>query len=336
MATTRDSTFTLIDYSSEIELIPRGWSLITSMGLFDKHYISTTVAQVERVQEINTLFDATERGADRNYVGSENVVTRNFNTKLFSLDRALNAADILNLRKYGTGAENKTLEDEVTRIMARLRRSHSSLVEAAQAAAIFNGTSYSGPNLAPEYNYYTEWGVTQQTANVDFTNGLVDPREVIELQARQYITTAAQDEASQYVMVAFCSPEWFSAFISHPQVEESYKYFSSEQDPMRARLGGLGHHRSFTTKGVTYIEYQAYVPSGEAYIMPVGVEDMFRMYFSPADDISIVGSGEVGRELYMWYKESEFDRRAKVESETSFVCVLARPELIVKSVGTFA
>jgi hypothetical protein len=86
MATTRASDFLLLDYSSEINLLPRTWSLLTGMDMFSVHNISTTVAQVERVQEVNGLFAARSRGGERNFVSSETAQTVNFNVPFFPLD----------------------------------------------------------------------------------------------------------------------------------------------------------------------------------------------------------------------------------------------------------
>lgn len=333
MANTRNTDFTLIDYSDEIELIPRGWSLLASMNMFDVHNVSTTVAQVERIQEISTLFDSRERSAERNYIGSENAQTYNLNIPFFPLDRQITAADVQNFRKYGSGEDSKTLADEVTRVMARIVRSFSLNKEAAFVEAL-KGTSYSGPGKAAEYNYYTTFGVSQPLAPVDFTDATTNPAAVVESDARLKITTAAQDEASEYTVVAICGPKWFSGLIAHPLVVQDWVHYSSAQDPLRSRLGGMGNYRSFTYRGVTYIEYpNPRVDEGEAYIFPVGISEMFRVYYGPADDAAM--ANEVGREMYMFYKESAFDRKYKVEAETTMLAVNCRPELVYKSVGNF-
>lgn len=187
--------------------------------------------------------------------------------------------------------------------MARIVRSFSLNKEAAYLEAL-KGSSYSGPGLAAEYNYYTTFGVSQPLAPVDFTNGLVNPAETVESEARLKITTAAQDEASEYNVVAICGPKWFSALIAHPMVVQDWVHYSSAQDPLRSRLGGMGNYRSFTYRGVTYIEYpNPRLDEGEAYIFPVGIAEMFRVYYGPADDAAL--ANEVGREMYMWYKEDE-------------------------------
>lgn len=333
MALARSTDFTLLDYSEEIQLLPKVWSLVSGMNLFDVHNISTTLAQVERVQDTSSLIPARLRGGERNYIDSENAETVNFNVPFFPLDRQITAADIQGFRQYGEGNTSKTVMSEVARVMARIKRAHAQLREKAFMEAI------QGRGYGTTYNYYTSFGVTPATADVDFTDLVTDPSSVIEAQGRREIVRQAQDGAdshASYRIIAICGEEWFSAFIAHPEVEEAYKYYESQQEPLRKRLGMQSEDdsvRVFKHKGVTYIEdLSPNIANLEAYILPMDVPNMFRCYYSPADDLEYANTP--GQEIYLWYKESRFNRDYKVESETSMLPVLCRPELVIKSTAT--
>lgn len=339
MANARNTDFTLVDYTDEINLFPKVWSLVSGMNMFDTHNITTTVAQVEFVQEKLATIVARRRGGERNYVTSEDGRTENLNVPFFPLDRGITAADIQNFREYGTGNESKTVTSEVARVMARIRSSQALLKEKAMALAI-QGIGFEGVAPGTNYDYYTVFNVTQQTADVDFTNLTTDPSSVIEENARRHIIRNAQDGTDShatYNIIALCGEDWFSAFIAHPEIEEAYKYYESQQEPLRKRLGMENEGdsvRVFKHKGVTYIEdLSGNFPAAEAHILPMNMPEMFRMYVSPADDLQYANTA--GQELYLWYKEDDFNREYKVESESSFLCVCTRPELVVQSTGTF-
>ena len=335
MASARNTDFTLLDYSEEVNMIPRVWTLIDSMNMFDPMNIESTVAQVERIQEISSLIAARARGGERNYTGSENAMTVNFNVPFFPCDRGITSQDIQNFRKYGEGNAPKTLQDQVTRVMERCRRNQALTKERVMVEAI-KGNSYLGTGgVGTLYNYYTAFGETQATADVDFTSS-VDPSATIETSARLPIASAAQDEAGGYEIVALCGTTWFSAFIAHAKVREAYSQYSSQQELLRERQGGNSIYREFTHKNVRYIEYpeNTSVPAGEAFIFPMGIAEMFRIYYGPADDAMM--ANELGQELYLWYKEDQFNRQYKVESESSMLAVNTRPELVYKSTGTFS
>jgi hypothetical protein len=338
MANARNTDFTLLDFTEEINLYPKVWSLISGMNMFDTHNINTTIAQVERVQEKLADIASRKRGGERNFIASENAITENFNVPFFPLDRSITAGDVQNFREYGSGNTAKSVMGEVDRVMTRVRSSQAQLKEKAMALAI-QGIGLEGAGIGVDYNYYTKFGITQSLAPVDFTDLVTDPSSVIEALGRRVIVKAAQDGTdshASYQIAAICGEDWFSAFIAHPEVEEAYKYFESKQDPLRKRLGMTSEDdsvRVFKHKGVTYIEdLSGNFPALEAHILPMNMPQMFRTYVSPADDLEYANTA--GQELYLWYKADSFNRQYKVESECSFLCVNTRPELVIKSVAT--
>lgn len=339
MANARNTDFTLLDYTDEINLFPKVWSLISGMNLFDVHPIRTTLAQVEYVQEKVGDITSRKRGGERNFITSEDARTANLDVPFFPLDRNIKAADIQSFREYGTNSESKTLQGEVARVMSRIRASHAQLSEKAMALAV-QGIGLEGAGIGVNYSYATEFGQTQPLAPVDFTVTTTDPRDTLEKTARRVIVKNAQDGTdshASYNIVAFCGANYFDALIGHPLVEESYKYYESQQEPLRRRLGMKDEGdsvRVFKSKGITYIEdISNNFPEGEAFIIPMGMTDMFRKYVAPADDAEYANTP--GQDLYLFYKEDGFNRKFKVESETSMLCVNTRVDLTVKSVGTF-
>ncbi len=337
MAVVRTNDFQIVDLGATLEIVPRQYRLITNMNLFTAYHGITTIAQVERVDEVVTDFPARRRQGERNYVGTEKAQLKNFNIPFFPLDRQITPADVQNFRQYFTVDAPKTVQDVVERVVRRIRISHEQLKEKAMLQAIM-GKSWAPEDPTAQYNYFTEWGVTQHTAPVDFTDVAIDPTDILEAEARAYIIDNAGDNGNNYGIVVLASRKWFSALVAHPLVMNAYQYYSSTQEPLRRRLGDgseSANNRMFVHKNVTYIEdISNYIPDGEAYIMPQGIDDMFQIHYAPADDVR--DSNTPAEELYLWYKSSAYLREQKVESETSFLTVNTRPELVVRSVGTFA
>lgn len=336
MAVVRSNDFQIVDLGATLEIVPRQYRLITNMDLFTPYHGVTTIAQVERVDEVVTDFPARRRQGQRNYVGTEKAQLKNFNIPFFPLDRQITAADVQNFRKYFTKDAPKSVQDVVERVVKRIRISHEQLKEKAMLQAVM-GKSWSPEDPTAQYNYFTEWGVTQHTANIDFTDVALDPTDIIEADARAFIIDNAGDNGNNYDIVVLASRKWFSALIKHPLVMNAYQYYSSQQEPLRRRLGQgaeNANNRSFEHKNVLYIEdISGYIPDGEAYILPRGIDDMFQIHYAPADDLREANTP--AEELYLWYKSSAYHREEKVESETSFLTVNCRPELVVRSTGTF-
>lgn len=337
MANARNTDFTLLDYTNEINKFPKVWDLITGMGLFATHNIETTVAQVEFVQEKLADIPARARGGERNYVSSEDAKTVNLTVPFYPLDKAIRAADIQSFREYGTGNTSKTVMTEVARVMKRIRSSHAQLGEKLMAKAI-QGVGLNAAGVGSDINYYTAFGQTKTSIDIKLDSADVDPSVAAESGRRQIIK-AAQDETGShavYSVIAICGEQFFSNLIANVNIEEAYKYFESEQEPLRRRLGMGSENdsvRVFRYKGVTYVEdLSGNFPADKAYMFPESMDEMFRVYFAPADDVAYANTK--GQELYLWYKEDNFNRKHKVETETSMLCVNTRPELVIELVDT--
>lgn len=334
MPVSRNGDFQILDYTGLFEVTPRVNKLVTSLGLHSQYFGSTTVAQIERVVESTDAITAKQRGGERSYATSEVATIKNFNIPFFPLDRQISRQDIQNFRAYGDPNAPKTVQQEVDRVMRRLRRAHANLFEKALITAMF-GASYAPGDTNATYNWFTEWGVARKDADVNFTTATVNPADVIEAEARKHIIANAGDNADEYQIMALCSPTWFSGFISHPLVVDAYDKYSSAQEPLRQRLGGDMINRIFTHQGVTYVEdISGYVTAGDAVIYPEGIEGLIEVVYAPADTFADLN--QPAAEAYVWYKESDYLREAKVESEASFLVVNKRPELFVQSTGTFA
>lgn len=330
----RNGDFQILDYTGLITTMPRIDTLLSSMNLFTEKFGRTTIAQIERVDDGAGQIKARQRGGQRNHLMSERAKLVNLNIPFFPLDRSIDRADIQNFREYGTEDAPKSVQTEVTRHMMRLRKSQAILKSKAMYAALM-GKSWAPEDSTATYDYYEVWGTTQVRADVDFTKLAIDPIEVLESEARAHIIDWAGDNGDNYEIVVLASRKWFSALISHPQVTGAYSQYPSTQEMLRRRLGGNANNRIFEHKNILFIEdISGNIPDGEAFIFPRGIERMFEIYYAPSDTLR--DANQVAQELYVFFKESDYLREAKIESETSFLTVNNRPELVVRSVGTYA
>ncbi len=333
MATVRKGNFEIIDLTELVELAPRTPKMLSSLGLVeDVVYGKTTWAEVERVEEFTDTIKAQERGGDRNFAGRENAIVRNFKIPFFPLDDKIKASDVQDLREYVETDASKSLQGRVDRSMKRIKRSHDTHKEKALYAAI-KGTSYTN-NGGQVYDYATEFGVSGDviTADIDFSTVTLPSAEIET--ARAHIIDNAKDNGDAYQIIAICGRDWFNRFVESDEITDAYNGYPSQQEPLRKRLGGDLINRSFEHKGVTYIEdISGYIDSTDAYIMPLGISDMFQMQYAPAD--TKAAANQTAEEMYVFLL-SDDHRLETLETETSFLICNTRPELVVRSVGTFA
>ena len=165
----------------------------------------------------------------------------------------------------------------------------------------------------------------------------VDPRTTIEQEARQWIQTYAGDQADSYQVIAICGSKFFDALKDHPKCTDAYSRYPSDSEPLRRRLGGNLINRSWETEGITYLEdfmgqSIGEVAADEVYFLPLGIADMFQTHYAPADHFDYVNTE--AQEMYLFVEETP--RTTQVQSETSFLTVNTRPELVVNGKAKLA
>lgn len=338
MAVARNSGFTILDYTELTELFPRIPKFLKDLGLFsDAHYGSSTIAQVERVEDQVDDIKATARGGDRQFVGRESAIQRNFTQPYFTLDAKFSAQDVQDLKAYGSTDVPMTMQNRMDRSRERIAKSHALLRERARYAAL-KGTSYAPNFPQAQYVYADEFGVAAKVKPqvvVDMTSTTIDPRTTIEQEVRQHIQKYAGNQGDSFRIICICGSKYFDGLKDNDLVKEAYNQYPSGSEPYRNRLGGDVINRSWETEGVTYLEDYMGVQLGEiatdeAYFLPIGIADMFQEHFAPAAHKDYANTTAL--EMYMFMLEG--DREDKVETETSFIEVNTRPELVVNSKAT--
>jgi hypothetical protein len=327
-----DKPFELVDYTEELLLVPNTWGLIQELGIFRHESVSQHSITVESTNGTLALVTDQVRGA-RNTMNSDDTrQLRSFAIPHFPLDDAIKPQDIQGKRAYFQADAAETEAAVIARKLARIRMNHAVTLEAAKAHAITTGTVYA-PNGTVAGNFYTDFGVTRE--EIDFVLGT--PTTNLTAKAEQAIAHI-QDNIlsgeSVSTIVALCSPEFFAKLIDHATVKEAYKYYSSTQEPLRNRLGS-GVYRRFVHQNVEYVEYRGsyngarLIPAGDAYFVPMGTQDMFITYFSPANKFSHVNT--LGEEAYAFTYKDGKDEEIQVQTETNFLNLVRRPQAIVRA-----
>lgn len=328
MTIARDGKNGLLDYTPLTALVERTDNALEKLGLFEEFFGQTTTAEVERVTLGSDSIEAKERGGERNHAGDEQSQIEYFRIPFFPLDKVAKPSDVQDFREYGEADAPASVEKRVERNIGRIRKSHDFLRRAAMYEAL-KGNTYASGLAGSQYivNFATKWGVTGDvfTGGIDFTNAAADPALYVEKNCREHIIDKAQDDSSAFEVIALCGSGFFNSMIHHPLVQAAYSQYSSGQEMLRERLGGSVVGRIFEHKGVTYIEdVSKQIARGDAYILPQGIADMFQLHYAPADTLEHANT--VAEPLYLFMEEDR--RKVILESETSLVAIVTRPELI--------
>lgn len=331
------------DWTDELLLIPNQWGLLQNLGIFSTDSTDTNVLQFDETNMTLTLIEDQRRGTRKQYNREQYSKLHTVGIPHFPFDDAIRPEDIIGRRQAGTKVDPETLANVRMKKMERMRKSWGATVEYARMQALM-GNVYNPNNTNDVQNWYTEFNVSQETVGFALDVSATDVLSKVE-EALAFSQDNVLSGEVVTSFVAICSPEFFSALISHPEVKDAYKYYASSQEPLRERLNSSlgGQYREFNYGGVRFVEYrgsfkdkdgatQRIVPVDEAYLIPMGTMDTFVTYYGPADKFEYIHTA--GQEQYMWEFQDERGRLIEIESESNFINMVRRPQCVVKLTRT--
>lgn len=331
-----NSAFSSTALTQAINIVPNDYGRIRDLGLFADEPIATTSVAVQYANGTLNLLPTRERGAPSSLGMPEKRGVRQFGAFHIPHDDFVRADDVQNI--IARTAADQVLE-AVMSVVARkevvMRRKHAITIEHMRMGALRGEILDSdGSSLL---NLFEAFGVTQKS--VDFVLGTDTTK--VSAKARE-VVSYMEDNLMGEVMTGIhvlASPEWFEKYIGHKSVEEIYKYYDGQNNPLRQDV-----RRGFPFHGLTIEEYRGsaqylqedgsfanrrFVPAGEAIAFPIGTTDTFTTYWAPADFMDTVNT--FGEQIYVRQAvDPEFQRYVKLHSQSNPLPLVKRPKLLVR------
>lgn len=344
----RNNPGKVVDRTDSLIVIPNTVGITNALGLFADDYRSQkTVEIVRKTRKSHLLEDRNWDERNQTAVGptSDSLLLK---IPHFPLDDAITPNDIDGVVQAGSLAEFAELESVASvraDKMIDMRETHSLTLEAARMQLIVSGTAYA-PRGTVVTNYYTEFGITRTEVPVDFA-GAVDPRADLN-DAKKAVRNGLRDGQAGTVraMVALCSDSFYMALQQNAYVTDAFKYVDQAQ-AQRVLLGsgsavpGLdARFESMTVFGITWINAGAagyenaadtfvpFIPEGDAYLMPVGVRDLFKTYYAPANRFGSVNRRAQGS--YWFEYMNQKDDIIEIMTEQNFLNAMLNPAAVVR------
>ena len=330
-------SFAATSLTESINIVPNDYGRIRELGLFTDEPIPTTSVSVLYENGTLNLLPTRERGAPSSLGMPEKRHAKQFAAFHVPHDDFVRADDVQNIfaRMMNADGALEAVETVVNRKQITMRRKHAITLEHMRMGALRGEILDSdGSSLL---NLFTAFGVTQKS--VDFVLGTAGTD--VKAKAREvvgYMEDNLKGEVMSGIHV-LASPEWFEKFISHPKIEEIYKYYDGDKNPLRQDV-----RRGFPFHGLTIEEYRGaaqylqedgtyatrrFVPAGEAIAFPIGTTETFSTYWAPADFMDTVNT--FGEQIYARQAiDPEFQRWVKLHSQSNPLPLVKRPALLVR------
>lgn len=340
----------VVDRTDSLLRIPNTVGITNALGLFTEDPRSQKNIEIVRTTTRSHLLE------DRNWdERNQTIAGRESDSLLlkiphFPADDAITPNDLDGVLQAGSLAESVELETVASvraQKMFDLREAHGLTLEAARMQLITQGTVYA-PRGTVVTNYYTEFGITRVEEGIDLSAS-TDPRTAINnLKAAVRAGLTGGQAGQVRAFVALASDSFYNALLQNAYVTDALKYVDQGQ-ALSILLGNGGNavngldarFESVTLFGITWINAGAagyedaegnfvpFIPEGDAYILPVGVRDMFKTYYAPANRFSSVNRRAA---MSYWFEYlNEKDDIIEIMTEQNFLNAMLHPGAVVRA-----
>lgn len=322
--------FSLLSMTDAITKMPFKPERLGEMGLFTAKGITQTTAVIEEKQGVLSLLMSKLRGEPGDVARHTVRKARSFLVPHIPFDDRIVAADIQDVRKFGSESEAETVASVVNDQLLEMRAAHEVTLEYMRIGAI-HGKILDGDGSTELFDLFTEFDISEPSA-VDFLLGTDTTQVGVILEGVRNTIEDALGAARYDHIHCLCSRDWFKSFINHPEVQYAYQYYEEARalrEDMRA---------GFAYKGVVFEVYHGSIGGTEfipqngssqdtCRFFPVGVRNLFVTYFAPADFIEAVNT--IGVPIYAKQKIEDFERGVKIHTQSNPLPLCTRPGVLV-------
>lgn len=304
---------------------------IGSLGLFSEEGISTTTLSIEKRGTTLSLVPSAARGAPGRPESNDKRTLVPINTVHLPQRGAVIADEVQNVRSFGSETELETVQNLVNNKLAKMRRNLDVTIEWQRIGAIKGQVLDSdGSSILLDLN--TTFGTSQQTKDMVLDSDATKVKQKI-VEATRLIETALGGVMHLGVH-AFCGVGFFDALVGHAAVEKAYDRFLESQFLRTNQRGQEGTGPGFQFVGVQWEEYkgavsgQTFIADNEAYLVPLGVPDLFVTHYAPADYMETVNT--MGLPYYAKQEMMRMNRGVELEAQSNPISICTRPNVVIK------
>jgi len=332
-----------LDFQAEIlttaiNKIPNMYGRLNQLDLMPSEGITDTIVTVEEENGILNLLPSRDRRSDEATVAKlpkRRLLT--FQVPHIPHKDLILAADIQDVREFGTQNVKKTANNELAKRLRDTRNKHAITLEFLRNGAL-KGLVLDADGVTVLADFFTEFGITEKVVDFEFTSATFEPSEAIR-EVIGHIEDNLLGDVMTGVM-ALASPEWFNDLIKHPNTKEAFRFFKS---PQGQNVNAEDMRRGFMFHDILFEEYRGqatflnddnttinrkFITTDEVRFFPLGTTSSFDTFFAPGNLMEAVNT--VGLPLYAFTKERDDRKGWNLHTESNPLPMCKRPEILVR------
>lgn len=333
----RSDIFGVTSLTAAINKLPFQPSRIGNIGIFEKRGVTTTTVLIEEQRGRLSIIPTAARGTNPNVWGGKKRQVRSFVIPHIPLLGNVFAEDVQNIRAFGTESQQLAVAQVVNDKLGDLRRSMETTHEWHRVGALHGTTADADGTVL--YNWFTEFGISQQTVPLNWTSNPNSAVKVMANAARRLIEDALGNEMYTRIR-AICGTSVFdritssqevnhafykaidSAFLRESHVRGEFDYAGVVWEEYRGKIGSVGWNSD--TSG-------SFFSPNEIIFFPEGTTDIFQEIYGPANFVETVNTR--GLPLYAKQRLMDWDMGIELHVQSNPLMICNRPGVLI-SLGT--
>jgi hypothetical protein len=311
-----------------------------SMGIFTPNPVRTETVAIEKLGETLALIQTSQRGAPLDQRKTEKRNIRDFRTvRIAEADRIM-AAELANIRAFGTESELMQVQAEIARRLsgpAGLESKVELTLENMRLGAV-QGIVLDADG-STIYNWFDEFDVTQPTElDFDLDNGSPASgavRKKCNEVVRSMMKAAKGVWTAGTQVHALCGDAFWDDLTAHSEVRQTY--LNTQQ---AAELRNGNAYETFNYGGITWENYRGTddgttvaIHTDKAKFFPVNAPGAFLEVFSPGERFEHIG--QLGERVYpMIVPDRDRDMYADIEVYSYPLHICTRPLMLQRAKRT--
>jgi hypothetical protein len=324
---------TLTDAINEMPFIPGRAGAVAG---WQEQGVATLTIAIEKKGNVLEILNPSGRGGPGQSFAKVKANLRDLRIPHYQIDDAIYADEVQGVREFGSESNLKTVQGEVNRRMEEHVQLRMDPTIEHQRLGAIKGIIVDGAGNTV-YNLYTEFGVTQQTEvdfNLDSTANDGSLRKECDSTVRKI--AKALGGVPYRGVYGFCSDAFWDALIKNAEVRSTYL---QQQEASQLRTGTA--YQTFNFGGITWENYRGgtgteeatpFIATDKCHIFPVGVPNLFRTYYAPADYEETVNTIGLPRYARQFPMQNGKGRHMELQSNALSICT--RPRVLIQGKTT--
>lgn len=320
-----NDAFSVTQLSLAIQDIPYVPGQISAAGIFGEEGIYAPTFSIESRGTTVGLVSSQPRGS------SSGKIQVNDKAKLISFQTVhlpqrweIMADEVLGKRAFGSETELEMAQTLVNRKLAKCIRDNALTMEFQRLGAL-RGQVLDADGTTVLLDLFSTFGISQTTQSMALGTAGTDVNNMCVKIGR--LMDTALGGIPYRGLRAFVNSSFYDKFTTHASVKEAFSLWNTNTNFLQT-----DNRRGFIFGGIEWVEYRGLgsvaIATDEAYVVPMGVPDLAKTYYAPANYMETVQT--LGLPYYAKMEPMEFNKGMEGEFQSNPISIVTRPQAIIK------